>query len=159
MTALLYYADPLLREFTTTIASIDPDRLVVTLAATAFYPEGGGQPADLGTVADTPVVDVQKSRNGAILHRLESPLPAAITPGDTVHGQVDWPHRHEYMQQHTGQHVLSGALMRAANAPTVSVHQARDPHPLDRRLGTLYRLAASPHRSNRSDSARRDRGF
>jgi len=126
MTELLYYADPLLREFTTTIASIDPDRLVVTLAATAFYPEGGGQPADLGTVADTPVVDVQKSRNGAILHRLESPLPATIKPGDTVHGQVDWPHRHEYMQQHTGQHVLSGALMRAANAPTVSVHQGSD---------------------------------
>jgi len=126
MTELLYYADPLLREFTTTIASIDPDRLVVTLAATAFYPEGGGQPADLGTVADTPVVDVQKSQNGAILHRLESPLPATIKPGDTVHGQVDWPHRHEYMQQHTGQHVLSGALMRAANAPTVSVHQGSD---------------------------------
>lgn len=126
MTDLLYYADPLLREFTTAIASIDPDRLVVTLVATAFYPEGGGQPADLGTLADTPVVDVQKSQNGAILHRLESPLPATIKPGDTVHGEVDWPHRHEYMQQHTGQHVLSGALMRAANAPTVSVHQGSD---------------------------------
>lgn len=126
MTETLYYEDPLLREFESTVASIDADRRLLTLRATAFYPEGGGQPADLGTLADTPVADVQKTGDGDIVHRLEAPLPAAMQPGDPIHGRIDWSHRWEYMQQHSGQHVLSGALMRAADAPTVSVHQGSD---------------------------------
>lgn len=126
MTESLYYRDPLLREFESRIVAIDDTRTELTLAATAFYPEGGGQPADTGSIADSPIIDVQKSDDGTIVHTLSQPLPASASPGDTVTGSIDWAHRWEYMQQHSGQHVLSGALMRAADAPTVSVHQGAD---------------------------------
>ncbi|HEX9009316.1 MAG TPA: hypothetical protein VF804_03035, partial [Holophagaceae bacterium] len=71
------------------------------LEDTIFYPEGGGQPCDLGTINGVPVLDVQK-RDGEIRHTLEAPLPegpAAL--------RLDWTRRFDHMQQHTGQHLLT----------------------------------------------------
>lgn len=88
----------------------------VELDASCFYPEGGGQPADRGTLNGVAVVDVQKA-DGRIWHWLEGELS-----GQTVEGVIDWDHRYDYMQQHTGQHLISAALVRVSRLATVSVH-------------------------------------
>lgn len=126
MTDSLYYRDPLQREFEAHLIAIDEERLRLTLDTTAFYPEGGGQPADVGEIAGAAVADVQKDESGTIVHHLERPLDGSLRIGDSVTGTVEWGHRWDYMQQHSGQHLLSGALMRIAAAPTVSVHQGSD---------------------------------
>ncbi len=123
MTEPLYYEDSLRTDFTATVRHISEDRRRITLSSTLFYPEGGGQPADRGTLSGSSVADVQKGDTGAIVHYLSDTLDEAIVPGDTVSGAIDRSHRWEYMQQHTGQHVLSAALMHVARASTVSVHQ------------------------------------
>lgn len=123
-----YYLDPLARHCEAQIVTIDRDRNVVVCSDTVFYPEGGGQPADRGTIALSEevalsVIDVQKRDDGAVEHFLSEALPENVSPGYPVHLTIEWNHRYEYMQQHTGQHVISGALMEVAQAPTVSVHQ------------------------------------
>lgn len=122
-TRQLYYEDQYLKAFTARIVEKRPRKkggFEIILDQTCFYPEGGGQPADIGTLGDVSVVDVRKGENGEILH---------ITDGDPGAGELsaslDWEHRYEYMQQHTGQHVLSGALFRHG-LETVSVHQGSD---------------------------------
>jgi alanyl-tRNA synthetase len=128
MTDALYYDDPMARAFDATVVGLEDDGLTAVLAATLFYPEGGGQPADHGTIGGIRVVDVQKGSDGAIRHSLASPLevdPDAIGSA-VLPAVVDWDRRWDYMQQHTGQHVLSGALARVAGAATVSVHQGAD---------------------------------
>lgn len=137
MTEPLYYSDTLMQEFSAPIADIRSTGTEVVLHRTAFYPEGGGQPADWGTIAGVPVTDVQKSADGAIVHTLAHPLPEKISPGDTVNGVLDWEHRWEYMQQHTGQHLLSGALYRVAGAETVSVHQGTEVTTIEIHLPSL----------------------
>ncbi|HKK49674.1 MAG TPA: alanyl-tRNA editing protein [Alkalispirochaeta sp.] len=126
MTHPSYYDDPLAHSFQTTVAAIDTHEPFVVLAETLFYPEGGGQPADIGSIAGIPVTDVQKDESGTIRHYVDTASEVALTPGMTVTGTVDMAHRWEYMQQHTGQHVLSAALASVADAPTVSVHQGSD---------------------------------
>ncbi|NBC30499.1 MAG: hypothetical protein GVY29_10995 [Spirochaetes bacterium] len=149
MTRTLYHEDPYLISFTATIERIDrvdggsdggadaeAGDLLIVLDRSAFYPEGGGQPADVGTIAGGRVVDVQK-RGGEIVHRVrmrsgvatQEPGAAASFPqaqGESVSCSVDWEHRFDYMQQHTGQHVISGALMHVGAYPTVSVHQGEE---------------------------------
>ncbi|MFW5828018.1 MAG: alanyl-tRNA editing protein, partial [Alkalispirochaeta sp.] len=126
MTHPSYYDDPLAHTFVTTVSAVDPDGAFVTLAETLFYPEGGGQPADIGSLGGAKVVDVQKDDTGTIHHYLASPPDTALQPGDRITGTVDMAHRWDYMQQHTGQHVLSAALAQVAEAPTVSVHQGSE---------------------------------
>jgi alanyl-tRNA synthetase len=123
MTKALYYDDPMALEFTATVAEVTPDRRTIILDQTLFYPEGGGQPADIGTIAGIPVTDVQK-HDGVIHHTLGEAFGG--TPGENVDGRVDGAHRFEYMQQHSGQHVLSAALMETAGAGTVSVAQGSE---------------------------------
>lgn len=135
MTNPLYYTDPMALEFETQLASLNEEGTQLVLTETLFYPEGGGQPADTGWIAGIPVVDVQKGDDGVIVHTLSEPLSihdrSSTTTGDTedgktVTGRIDWDHRFEYMQQHTGQHVLSAALMAVAGAGTVSVAQGSE---------------------------------
>ncbi len=126
MTHPSYYDDPLAHTFVTTVSAVDPDGAFVTLAETLFYPEGGGQPADICSLGGAKVVDVQKDDTGTIHHYLASPPDTALQPGDRITGTVDMAHRWDYMQQHTGQHVLSAALAQVAEAPTVSVHQGSE---------------------------------
>ena len=141
MTDRLYYTDPYLREFDATIARVDgrDDRLLVTLDRTAFYPTSGGQPFDTGRLGPLRVVDVIDEEDGSISHVVEagpdvargfSPAIEAgpkgpalpLEPGQSVHGEVDWPRRFDHMQQHSGQHVLSAAFDKLFGVRTVSFH-------------------------------------
>ena len=104
MTELLYLRDAYLREFTATVTNVDGDR--VALDRTAFYPTGGGQPHDTGTLAGASVTDVRTDGDD-VWHTLEGPVPAA---GDEVTGVVDWDRRHQLMRTHTALHVLCGVI-------------------------------------------------
>ena len=119
MTERLYYSDSYLTEFDATITRVatHEGRPAVVLDRTAFYPTSGGQPFDTGRLGAAPVVDVVDADGGEILHVIDGELE----PG-AVHGRIDWARRFEHMQQHTGQHVLSAAFDRAADARTESFH-------------------------------------
>jgi alanyl-tRNA synthetase len=112
-TYALYYDDHYLKEFDATIVwkQTTSRGTEVILDKTAFYPEGGGQPADKGVlfVQGKPhqVVHVEKVA-GSIIHVLEHPANV----GETVHGKLDWDHRYTLMKHHTGTHVVNGALRR-----------------------------------------------
>src|SRR6266511_2377282 len=114
----LYYADSYLRHFSAhVVARADrAGKPSVALDQSAFYPEGGGQPADTGTLDGIAVVDVQVE-DGVVWHMLAQPLA-----GEVVQGQIDWSRRFDHMQQHHGQHLLSAAFERLYELPTVSFH-------------------------------------
>ena len=117
MTERLYLQDPYLRSFRARVLELrDLDgRPAAILDRSAFYPEGGGQPGDRGTLGDVRVLDTQE-REGAVLHVLEKPVP----PGE-LDAEIDWARRFDHMQQHHGQHLLSAAFDKLG-APTVSFH-------------------------------------
>ena len=98
----------------------------MTLDRTAFYPEGGGQPADHGTLGGIPVLDVQEQHD-EIVHTLSQPL----TPGQTVEGVVDWDRRFDHMQQHSGEHILSGILCDRYHCDNVGFHLGADTVTID----------------------------
>ncbi len=110
-TQMLYYKDSYLREFDTHVLRVVNNKYVV-LEKTAFYPEGGGQPADHGhlefTENTSEVVDVQKLGN-IIVHVLKGPVPKE---GDVVKGTIDWKRRSILMKQHTATHIINGAARR-----------------------------------------------
>ena len=118
MTRKLYWDDPHADEFEARVvaqASFDGKPSVV-LDATLFYPEAGGQMADCGTLGGAPLLDVQVDGEGRIHHVLaELPPVGALLPG-----RVDRGRRREHMALHTGQHVLSRALLDLGRAQTVS---------------------------------------
>ena len=118
-TRKLYYEDCDLRQFTAGVISCQETRggYAVELDATAFYPEGGGQPCDLGTLADAKVLDVQE-KGGKIVHLCDSDLEV----GSTVKGIIDWERRFDLMQQHTGEHILSGIIYETYGAHNVGFH-------------------------------------
>ena len=118
MTERLYLQDPYLRSFrarVTEARELDGKPAAV-LDRSAFYPEGGGQPGDRGTLGAAAVLDTRE-HDGAVLHLLDRPLQ----PGSEVEGAIDWARRLDHMQQHHGQHLLSAAFERAG-AATVSFH-------------------------------------
>ncbi|HKP28380.1 MAG TPA: alanyl-tRNA editing protein, partial [Gemmatimonadales bacterium] len=124
MTERLYFLDPYLRGFSAHViarkdVSADPPirRSAVALDRSAFYPEGGGQPADRGLLNEVRVVDVQADDEGTVWHTLDG-----ILDDDMVHGQVDWPRRFDHIQQHHGQHLLSAAFEELFGLKTVSFH-------------------------------------
>jgi alanyl-tRNA synthetase len=92
----------------------------ILLDRTIFYPEGGGQPGDSGTVGTADIRTTIK-RDGNIYHITGS--QPDLSRGDAVTCRLDWEHRYDYMQQHTGQHILSGVLHTLFDINTVSVHQ------------------------------------
>ncbi len=140
MTEALYYLDPRLADFEARVVAVDEGGGVfrVELDRTAFYPEGGGQPADRGTIGGIAVTDVQK-QGDRILHTLAQRIAglAQRPAGETLAGRVDWPRRWDYMQQHTGQHLLSNALLAACKAQTVSVHLGEQVSTIELDAGTL----------------------
>lgn len=123
MTEKLYYADSHLRTFSTRVASCEAagDHYAVVLDRTAFYPEGGGQPGDTGTLGSARVLDTHE-RDGVILHFTDSPL----TPGDTVSGELDWERRFDHMQQHSGEHMVSGLICGQYGCDNVGFHMGKD---------------------------------
>ena len=128
MTTRIYYTDPYCQAFDAhVVRAFDHEaRPAVTLDRTAFYPTSGGQPYDVGVLGGVHVVDVVDV-DGDVVHVLSSPLPEEAS----VHGQIDWTRRFDHMQQHTGQHVLSAALVRVCDAPTVSFHLGSDSSTID----------------------------
>ncbi len=120
-TKRLYFDDSYLRDFEARIVALaDYDgQPAVVLDATALYPEGGGQPADTGTLCGVAVTDVRE-RDDVIYHILAGPIEAGV--GDRVAGTVAWDRRFDHMQQHTGQHTISAAFYRLADAETLSWH-------------------------------------
>ena len=110
-TQMLYYEDPYLSKFETKVLRTLDDKHVV-LEKTAFYPEGGGQPADHGHLefdkTRSEVVDVQKVGN-IIVHAIKGQIPKE---GDLVKGTIDWERRSSLMKHHTATHVLMGAARR-----------------------------------------------
>lgn len=121
-TSKLYFNDSGLLEFSAIVAGVKPsDRGgCVALDQTAFYPTGGGQPNDTGTLADATVVDVFEDDDGTIYHVVDS--AESLQPGQTVTGKVDRWRRLDHLQQHSGQHILSQAFVQACQAETRSFH-------------------------------------
>lgn len=99
------------------------------LDRTCFYAAAGGQPCDFGLLEGVPVLDVSERADGAIVHVLGAAPDFA--PGDTVTGTIDFGRRFDFMQQHSGQHLLSQALVRTAGAETLSVHFGDDASTID----------------------------
>ncbi len=117
-TERLYFDDPYLRDFDARIVgrTTQGGQPAVALDRSAFYPEGGGQPGDHGTLNDVEVLDTQADGE-VVWHILASAVSA-----DSVHGTIDWTHRFDLMQQHHGQHLLSAAFEQLFDTATVSVH-------------------------------------
>jgi misacylated tRNA(Ala) deacylase len=103
-TELLYLRDAYQREFDATVLAARDDQ--VALDRTAFYPTGGGQPHDTGTLAGRGVADVRKEGD-LVWHCLDGPVPAE---GEHVNGEIDWDRRHALMRTHTALHVLCGVI-------------------------------------------------
>lgn len=133
MTKKLYYTAPDVDVWTTTVTSVrqDGETYIVTLAETAFYPEGGGQPSDAGTIAGLPVLDVF-DENGEVYHR----LPAHPGMG-AVSCVLDRKRRRDHTQQHSGQHLLSAVLVEQLGAETVGFHLGREVVTIDITAGAL----------------------
>ena len=120
ITERLYYADSHLIEFEARVVDLS-DRVsgwtAVVLDRTAFYPTGGGQPSDTGTLNGARVVECIDDGEQGVLHVVQGVAPARDA---VVKGRVDWPRRLDHMQQHTGQHVLSQAFVTLFKAATKS---------------------------------------
>ena len=122
-TEKLYYENPRLAAFQAEVQEcIERENgWDIVLDRTAFYPEGGGQPSDEGTLARYDVLDVQE-KDGVIYHRLEKPL----LPGEKVMGSIDMARRIDYMQQHTADHILTGVIHKRYGFDNVGFHMSHD---------------------------------
>lgn len=122
-TEKLYEKDAYLRAFTAKVLSCAPAKggWAVTLDRSAFYPEGGGQPGDGGTLGGVPVLDTQEE-DGAIIHL----CGGALEPGAEVRGEIDWAKRFDRMQQHSGEHIVSGLICAAKGCNNVGFHMGAD---------------------------------
>ena len=119
-TERLYYSDSHLVEFEARVLDVT-ERVSgwagVILNRTAFYPTGGGQPSDTGTLNGLRVVECIDEGEKGVLHVVQGATPAV---GAIVKGRIDWARRLDHIQQHTGQHILSQAFVTLFNAPTKS---------------------------------------
>jgi len=123
MTERLYYLDSHCLRFTAVVTGCEPvgDGWAVTLDRTAFFPEGGGQPADTGRIAEAMVRDVQE-KDGAIWHCTDRP----VTVGAAVEGVLDGEQRLRRMQNHSGEHIVSGLAHRLFGVDNVGFHMGAD---------------------------------
>ena len=120
MTVRLYDGDSSLLTFTATVTSCEPRKdggFDVTLDRTAFFPEGGGQPADHGVLGSARVLDAHEA-GGEVHHYTDAPLSV----GDAVEGRVDGARRLEMMQQHSGEHIFSGLVHKLFGYDNVGFH-------------------------------------
>lgn len=110
MTELLYHADSQLKEFDAVVTEVIPEQYGVKLDRTAFYPGGGGQPNDIGTLTfNGQTVAVTKVERGN-LHILGADTLPEV--GAQVHGALDWERRYKLMRTHTALHILCGVVWR-----------------------------------------------
>lgn len=118
MTVLLYQHDSYLQKFSATVSAVDEANRAIILDQSAFYPGGGGQPSDTGTLNGIPVLRLKKAIVGSpesapagIWHFLggDAPLPAV---GSLQQGEIDWQRRYPLMRTHTAMHILCGTIFR-----------------------------------------------
>lgn len=114
MTNLMYHRDSRVQQFDAEVTAVDAENGGVILSQTAFYPGGGGQPADFGilTRADGTVHEVKRAKmiKGQIVHLIDGEdLPAV---GEQVRGKINWEHRYQLMRTHTAMHILCGVIWR-----------------------------------------------
>ncbi len=123
MTDKIYYQDVYCRVFTATVRSCEQGKKgwEVLLDRTAFYPEGGGQPCDLGTLGGVKVIDV-RDKGEEVLHICDG----ALEVGATVEGEIDWDRRFDLMQQHSGEHLVSGLVHEKYGYSNVGFHMGAD---------------------------------
>lgn len=120
----LYYEDSFLNKFTAQVLQCIPDEkkgFAIILSQTAFYPEGGGQPCDKGClIAGDTVFDIYdvREKEGEIFHYCKAPVPTGIT----VCGEIDFERRFDLMQQHTGEHILSGVIHQVFGYNNIGFH-------------------------------------
>lgn len=120
----LYYEDAYRKQFSTNVIKESQDtegNPYVVLENTAFYPTGGGQPHDTGSLNGIHVVNVEE-QDGEIRHFIKEKLNCE----DEVKGEIDWERRFDHMQQHAGQHILTAAFVELFDFPTVSFHLGRE---------------------------------
>ena len=115
----LYEKNPYQETFFGTVISCEKDErgYQIVTDQTCFYPEGGGQPADYGTLNEAKVFDVQE-KNGQIIHWTDMPLPE----GSPVEGRIDWERRFYFMQNHSGEHLVSGLIHKKYGYENVGFH-------------------------------------
>ncbi|HOX91960.1 MAG TPA: alanyl-tRNA editing protein, partial [Spirochaetales bacterium] len=126
-TEKLYYTEPETSHCDARVVSVcdDGDSTIIELDRNLFYPEGGGQPCDLGSIAGIPVQSVTESDDGRILHRLSAQAMAdvcTLRAGDSVQLELNQMRRMDHSQQHSAQHLLSATILRLCGAPTRSFH-------------------------------------
>ena len=122
-TVKLYYENAYTQDFTAVVQSCEAAKngFAVTLDRTAFYPEGGGQPADHGTLGEARVLDVHE-KDGVVTHLCNR----ALSVGVEVGGHIDWARRFDHMQQHSGEHIISGLLCSTFHCDNVGFHMGAD---------------------------------
>ena len=127
-TRRLYYEDVYKKEFTATVVECREQKkgYVVILDESAFYPEGGGQPSDVGTLGDAKVTEVHE-KDGELLHYTDK----ALEVGAKVEGKIDWARRFDLMQQHSGEHMVSGLIHEAYGYDNVGFHMGSDTITID----------------------------
>ncbi len=123
MTERLYYQNSYLSEFEARVLSCEPKNgsFLVTLDRTAFFPEGGGQPADIGTLGAARVLDAHE-KGEEVLHYTDRPLEV----GMSVVGRLDFDRRFRLMQNHGGEHILSGIVNRRFGLNNVGFHMGNE---------------------------------
>ncbi len=125
----LYYQLPYVKTFMCTVESCTKGKKgnwEVTLNQTGFYPEGGGQPSDIGTLNGIPVLYVRE-KGEQVIHE----LPDYIEPGTLAEGVIDWQKRYDNMQLHTGEHILSGLIHKHFGYDNVGFHMGVDEVTID----------------------------
>ena len=119
----LFYRDPYKRSFRAEVVECiqGKDAWMTVLSDTAFYPEGGGQEADHGTINGIEVFDVHR-KDGKIVHYMKGPVEA----GMDVECRIDWDRRFDHMQNHTGEHIVSGLIHREFGYDNVGFHMGKE---------------------------------
>ncbi|SFS52817.1 DHHA1 domain-containing protein [Paenibacillus sp. 453mf] len=147
MTKKLYYDSPYLTQWETRIIHTwqQDDCYYVELEETAFYPHGGGQPCDIGTIQGIPVLDVA-THGDQIVHQVE-----ALPESKEVSCIIDWDVRFDHMQQHSAQHLLSAVCLELYECPTLSFHLGVDYCTIDVEAAELSRdqLSSIEQEANR----------
>ncbi len=137
VTERLYYTDPKLTSFEARVVAAEAGGIV--LDRTAFYPTSGGQVFDTGYLESDSrrvrVLEVAEDEQGRVLHRVEA--GGLFAAGTQLHGVVDSDRRHDHLQQHTGQHLLSAVFIELFNAPTVSFHMGEESCTIDLDIKSL----------------------
>ncbi len=127
-TVKLYYENAYITTFDACVVSCEQkgNDFAVVLDKTYFYPEGGGQPADVGTLGTACVKDV-RDKAGVVVHITDKKLAV----GDVVTGHIDWKNRFDLMQQHSGEHILSGIICAKYHCNNVGFHIGKDTVTID----------------------------